>query len=158
MSEDKLTGILVENLKKGDLRKISKVRSRQASLYRQVGNNSYRADIFISLSTEQPSDSMSFNNASTSFIAIEVKIKDWKQGLYQAWRYNSFAERSYLALYEPYAKNIDIEMFKKYNVGLIVFNETEVFVKNRPVRQTFKVVDEYSMDLRKKIWHSLSTS
>ena len=62
-------------------------------------------------------------NYELSFVknfAIEAKLKDWKKGLKQAYRYKWFAEYSFVVLDEHYSKpalkNIDI--FEKYNVGL----------------------------------------
>lgn len=155
MNESTLTQLLVENLQKGAIKKIAKgQQGKKIELRREVGNNSFRADIFITLQGASESIGTELNDAM-SFIAIEVKIKDWKQGFYQAWRYNSFAEKSYLAIYEPYSKNVDITLFEKHNVGLIVFNEESVIIMNQPKKNTFLKRDSYSTDLREKIWQSL---
>lgn len=73
-------------------------------------------------------------------IAIEAKLKDWKRGLYQAYRYRDFANESYLALYSPYLhralKNLD--EFKKYNVGLIEVTESNLNIVFRPQREESK--------------------
>jgi len=54
-------------------------------------------------------------------IAIEVKLKNWRRALMQAYRYKWFADYSYVVLdhahINPALKNIDL--FKKYNIGLI---------------------------------------
>lgn len=52
-------------------------------------------------------------------IAIEAKLSDWKNGFYQALRYKYFAHESYLALSENKIKNVDIELLKSKNIGLI---------------------------------------
>lgn len=52
--------------------------------------------------------------------AIEAKLKDWKRALKQAYRYRWFAEYSFVVL-DTYYSDIavkNIEIFKKYNVGL----------------------------------------
>ena len=71
-------------------------------------------------------------------VAIEAKVKDWKRGLYQAYRYKWFADASYLALYKSYVeqpKN-NIQLFKKLNVGLLSVSESQVEeVIYRPVRE-----------------------
>ena len=153
MSEAELTTTLLDNLQRGDLKKIARTENKKIHLRREIGNNSFRADIFITLQKDEEL----VMNSKTSFIAIEVKIKDWKQGFYQAWRYNSFAEKSYLALYEPYSKNIDLNLFKDNNVGLIIFNEKTITIKNHPKRNTFTRNNLYSKNLRIKIWNSLGT-
>lgn len=153
MSEDTLTNILVQNLKKGGINKLVKIRnSEKMDMNREIGNSSYVADIFISLYRDN--DIKKFNSKEVKFIAIEVKIKDWKQGLYQAWRYNSFAEKSYLAIYEKYTKNIDINLFKEYNVGLIVFNENKIKVLNKPRGNKFSMSSN-SLKLRENLWSRL---
>jgi len=140
---------LIERLKKGEISKISYAKNKVVNYSSEIGNNSFRTDIFITFSKD--SSELDFNKNGPSFIAIEVKIKDWVQGLYQAHRYNKFAERSYLALYSDYAKDVDLNLFKKYNVGLIVFDDNKVVVKNRPKKNTF-TGDVSRLSLRKDLW------
>lgn len=52
-------------------------------------------------------------------IAVEAKIKDWKNGIVQAERYLSFSDYSYLALHEKYIKNVDIEQIENTGIGLL---------------------------------------
>lgn len=63
-------------------------------------------------------------------ISIELKLKNWKQGIIQAFRYKNFSNDVYLMIDEKYIKpalnNIDI--FKKYNVGLASFSIDKKFV------------------------------
>lgn len=61
-------------------------------------------------------------------VAIEAKIKDWKRGLYQAYRYRWFADASYLALYKDYIKQPkkNIHLFKNLNVGLLSVTENNI--------------------------------
>lgn len=56
-------------------------------------------------------------------ISIEVKLKDWKNGILQARRYLKFSDYSYLAILEKYQKNIDLEELKNNGIGLIVIGE-----------------------------------
>jgi len=55
-------------------------------------------------------------------IAIEAKMRNWKQGFVQANRYRAFADRVYLALPVEVAHLVDKRLLKKHNVGLIVFD------------------------------------
>jgi hypothetical protein len=140
--EDALTQILVDQLRNGGIKKLT--RAQKAFEYlRELGDNSFRADIFITLEKNESTVSRS----SMKFIAIEVKVKDWKQGLYQAWRYNAFAEKSYLALYKKHASNVDLALFQQYNVGLIVFDESSIEVLNAPKNNRFSE-RTYSGELR----------
>lgn len=61
-------------------------------------------------------------NPIHKIIAIEVKLNDHKNGLIQARRYQYFADESYLAILKSAEKNIDIDAFNGYNIGLILFD------------------------------------
>lgn len=78
-----------------------------------------------------------YENGIKESVAVEAKIKDWKRGLYQAYRYKRYADKSYLAVYSPYInpplKNLD--KFKKYNVGLIEVTDHNVRVHFHPLRK-----------------------
>ncbi|MFA6187437.1 MAG: hypothetical protein WC770_09560 [Phycisphaerae bacterium] len=52
-------------------------------------------------------------------ISIEVKLRDWKNGFYQALRYKTYSHKSYLAISEEFAHRVDINLLKEYNIGLI---------------------------------------
>ena len=56
-------------------------------------------------------------------ISIEVKLKDWKNGILQAKRYLRFSDYSYLAILEQYQKNIDMRELKESGIGLIVVGD-----------------------------------
>jgi len=55
-------------------------------------------------------------------IAIEAKLKSWKRGFFQANRYKAFAYKSYLAIPFEISHLVDKDLFKKHNIGLILFN------------------------------------
>ncbi|MFA5000818.1 MAG: hypothetical protein WC531_01130 [Candidatus Paceibacterota bacterium] len=55
-------------------------------------------------------------------IAIEAKLKDWKRGFYQANRYKTFADQTYLAVPPNTAKLVDHSLLIKQGVGLISFD------------------------------------
>jgi len=152
LREYKLTSQLLKTLQQGELSKIiKKTKGKNIEMKREVGNNSFFADILIALSSKKIRSGV-FDAKQTKFFAIEVKISDWRQGLYQAWRYCSFAEKSYLALYKKYAKNVDIDLFKKHNVGLIIFDENTIQVLYNPTLNRFKNDNSYEAKLREKIW------
>lgn len=56
-------------------------------------------------------------------ISIEVKLKDWKNGILQAKRYLRFSDYSYLAILEQYQKNIDLDELRESGIGLIVVGD-----------------------------------
>lgn len=71
-----------------------------------------------------------YKNVSTYSIAIEAKIRNWKQALNQAYRYKWFASRSYVIIdsknCNPPINNI--HEFKKLNVGLGEINKEGILI------------------------------
>lgn len=85
---------------------------------------------------------------SKKIITIELKLKNWKRALAQAYKYKSFSDISYVCMDES---NIDavlkhLDMFEKYNIGLITIS------KNKKVNIVFKpnATEPYAKDLYKK--------
>lgn len=152
MSEETLTNSLVDILSNGGLKKLTRTSNKQASLYREIGNNGCIADIFVTLQNQSEN-----NFRDIKSIAIEVKIKDWSSGLYQAWRYRNFAEKSYLAIYEPYAKNLKMELFEDYNVGVIVFDENKLRILRHPKEKSIKK-ETYEYFAKQKVLGNLINS
>jgi len=62
-------------------------------------------------------------NPIKKIIAIEAKLSDHRNGLIQARRYQYFADESYLAILKKAERNINMDEFNKYNIGLILFND-----------------------------------
>lgn len=88
-------------------------------------------------------------------IAFELKLKNWKQAIKQAFRYKSFSNISYVVIpsisVDVALKNI--ELFKKYNIGLAGFNSLREF------EILFKPTSEipYSDNLNNKILESIKS-
>ena len=81
-------------------------------------------------------------------ITIELKLKNWKRALAQAYKYKSFSDISYVCMDES---NIDsvlkhLDMFEKYNIGLITIS------KNKKVKIVYKpsATEPYAKDLYTK--------
>ena len=85
------------------------------------------------------------NKNNKKIITIELKLKNWKRALAQAYKYKSFSDISYVCMDQ---KNISpalehIEMFKKYNIGLITIdNKNIIKVYHKP-----KIKKAYSQQL-----------
>lgn len=72
-------------------------------------------------------------------ISIEVKLKDWKNGILQAKRYLRFSDYAYLAILEQYQKNIDLDELKNSGIGLIVVgDEIKQVIKPKKSKQCDK--------------------
>lgn len=84
-----------------------------------------QVDIYFVLSSK-------YELSYTKSIAIEAKLRNWKRALMQAYRYKWFADYSYVVLDHTYIRPAiqNIELFKKYNVGLISISSDGFFEKH----------------------------
>lgn len=75
-----------------------------------------------------------FKNPIKKLVAIEAKLKNWKQGILQARRYKSYTDECYLAILSKYEKNIDSSYLDRFGIGLILFNENDgnIWIKQKP--------------------------
>lgn len=64
--------------------------------------------------------------ASKNVVAIEAKLSDWKSGLNQALTYKQYSDYVYVAIDECCYKKVDIEIFEKNNVGLILVGKGHI--------------------------------
>lgn len=65
-------------------------------------------------------------NVDSECLIIESKVNKWKKALKQALKYGYGAERAYVALPTPTARNIERKhrkMFENYKIGLIEVSE-----------------------------------
>ncbi len=58
------------------------------------------------------------------FISIEAKLSDWRNGFYQAMKYSSFSNATYVAIAEENINKVDMVLLKKNGVGLISVSES----------------------------------
>jgi len=79
-----------------------------------------------------------------SFISFELKLKNWKQAAKQAFRHKSFSNIAYVVISSADAAMNNIDLFKKYNIGLASFdssNDFEILFKpehNEPYSERLK--------------------
>lgn len=93
--------------------------------------------------SKQENESFSFDS-----FAFELKLKNWRRALIQAYKNKSFASMSYVLLDEKYIKNAlkNIDLFMNSNVGLISLNqELQATIHFEP-----KYEEPYSTDLYEK--------
>jgi hypothetical protein len=69
-------------------------------------------------------------NELKNIVAIELKIKNWKRALIQAFKYKSFAHKSIVVIDENFKHRAlkNIEDFKRLKIGLASFNSGKEFV------------------------------
>jgi len=91
-----------------------------------------------------------------SIISFELKLKNWKKAAKQAFRYKSFSNIAYVVLSNKSANAAlnNIELFKKYNIGLAKFDTDSDFeILYKP-----ELGMPYSENLNQKIVDAISTS
>lgn len=88
------------------------------------------------------------DNGEISIISFELKLTNWRGALTQAFRYRSFSDYSYVVLPAETAQKAleNIEMFIRYGIGLISFNNTICDVMYSPLRQK-----PFSENMREKV-------
>jgi len=70
-----------------------------------------------------------------NIISIEAKLCKWKDGYYQALRYKCFSHKSYLAISSRYVKNVDYDLLRQDNIGLISVLENKIEILINPIIQ-----------------------
>lgn len=82
-------------------------------------------------------------------ITIELKLKNWKRALAQAYKYKSFSDISYVCMDESNVSSVlnHLDMFEKYNIGLITIS------KSKKVKIVYKpnATEPYAKDLYEKV-------
>ena len=88
------------------------------------------------------------DNGEISIISFELKLTNWRGALTQAFRYRSFSDYSYVVLPAETAQKAleNIEMFIRYGIGLISFNNTICDVMYSPLKQK-----PFSENMREKV-------
>lgn len=93
------------------------------------------------------------NKSIMHIIAFELKLKNWRQALKQAFRYRTFSNLSFVILDEKYVELAlnHIDEFIKFNVGLASINKNNgIKVFHLPKRKApFSI--SYVMNLENKI-------
>lgn len=89
-----------------------------------------------------------------SFVSFELKLKNWKRAAKQAFRHKSFSNISYVVISNANAAINNIDLFKKYNIGLASFDNNSYFkILFRP-----KISEPYSENLKQKLVDTIAGS
>jgi len=63
--------------------------------------------------------------SKATIVAVEAKLSKWKEAFCQALRYKKFADYCYVALLEKSLKNVDTDLFRNNNIGIIYINKNK---------------------------------
>lgn len=95
--------------------------------------------------------------ATKNIVAIEAKLSDWRAGLEQAITYKVYSDYVYVAMEKTYFKNVDVELFKEKNVGLILVEKGKMTKKVTPKKEKnnnleikYYMVDKFISSLNKE--------
>lgn len=96
--------------------------------------NQFVAAGFLKSSQHQYSKFKDYKIAIDTSIAIEAKLKNWKQALSQARRYKRFANFSYVLLDKQFSSPAEenIHIFRQHNIGLISMNGNKPTIHHSP--------------------------
>lgn len=96
--------------------------------YLQRKNNGYK----VNKKYESPVDKI---------YSVEAKLTKWKDAFYQALRYKCFSHKTYVALPLSKCKNVNLNLFREYNIGLIAVlkDSTEIIFKPKMEQPSDKV-------------------
>lgn len=75
------------------------------------------------------------SDENIGIISIELKLKNWRRAIKQAFKYRSFSHISYVVLDKNSLTSAvhNIDYFKKYNIGLAAFNsESGLEILHKP--------------------------
>lgn len=95
--------------------------------------------------------------ATKRIIAIEAKLSDWKSGLEQAISYKVYSDYVYVAIEKTYFKNVDLDLFREKNVGLILVEKGKMIKKLVPKKEKsnnleikYYMIDKFIKSLNKE--------
>jgi hypothetical protein len=91
-----------------------------------------------------------------SFVTFELKLKNWKRAAKQAFRFKSFSNISYVVIGSSSANAAlnNIDLFKKYNIGLASFDNKDYFkIHFKP-----ELNKPYSENLNQKLVDTVANS
>lgn len=77
-------------------------------------------------------DLFCFNEENGECIAVEVKIRNWRQALAQVLVYQMMADKVYIALLNEHVKSVDCNLLLSKGVGLLTvdaFGEIDLILK-----------------------------
>jgi predicted transcriptional regulator len=126
-------------VKKNESTSISEITSSTRTSHERVRNSIRRLQLenLISNKDERIYSANRYVNYQKESFAIEVKLKNWRRALEQAYRYRSFAYHSYVFMDQkfisPALKNKGL--FSQYNVGLASVSKAgEIEIHFKPNR------------------------
>lgn len=65
-------------------------------------------------------------------ISIELKVFNWQSAFHQASQNLIFSNKSYIAIWHKFKHRVNIDLIKKYNIGLITIKKNKLHESYKP--------------------------
>ncbi len=90
------------------------------------------------------------NNINT----LELKVSDWKTVFHQAGQNLLFSDKSYIGFWHKFKNRIDMELIKKYNIGLYLIQKNKVLEIYSPHNNNKYIKPNYYKSFKDRIINS----
>ncbi|MHA1439137.1 MAG: hypothetical protein ACTSPD_16320 [Promethearchaeota archaeon] len=82
---------------------------------------------------------------------FELKVSDWKTVIHQAGQNLLFSNKSYIVFWHKFKNRIDMELIKKYNIGLYLIQKNKVLLIYSPHNNNKYIKPNYYKSFKDKI-------
>lgn len=86
---------------------------------------------------------------------FELKVSDWKSVFNQACKNLLFSDRSYIGFWHTFENRIDIELAKRFNIGLFIIKKNKVLEIFSPQNNNKYLKSYYYNSFKNKILKSI---
>ena len=73
-------------------------------------------------------DLVAYSAVDDGLVAVEAKLSGWRRAFQQAMTYRICADGVYIAVPAGIGHRVDMELLKRYGIGLIIAGEDEVHI------------------------------
>ncbi len=95
----------------------------QSSCARFFGSQGFLTEVEVPF-LYKLADLFCFHEETGECVAVEVKVKNWREALEQALVYQMMADKVYIALYENHLRPVDHSLLAAKGVGLLRVSST----------------------------------
>ena len=88
--------------------------------------------------------------------SFELKVSDWKSVFNQACKNLLFSDKSYICFWHTFEKRIDMDLVKKYNLGLFLIKKNKVLEIFSPHNNNKYLKPSYYKSFKKKILNTIN--
>ena len=110
-------------------------------------------------------EQISFRNKRIDFVIIEeedkintfeLKVCDWKTVFHQASKNLLFSDNSYIGLWYTFSNRVDMELIKRFNLGLLIIKKNIVLEIYSPHKNNKYLKHKYYKSFKEKVFNSIN--